>query len=70
MSGASLLEIANILGHKTMQMVKRYAHCTDTHTAGVVARMAQQYPVTRPRRTAAPRPAPHHRPGARSTTSR
>ena len=25
-NGATLLEIADVLGHKTMQMVKRYAH--------------------------------------------
>ena len=41
MSGASLLEIADILGHKTMQMVKRYSHFTTAHTAGVVEQMAE-----------------------------
>jgi integrase len=39
MSGASLAEIAEILGHKTLSMVKRYAHLSEAHTAGVVARM-------------------------------
>jgi integrase len=39
MHGASLVEIAEVLGHKTLQMVKRYAHLTVAHTAGVVARM-------------------------------
>jgi len=39
MNGASLVEIAEILGHKTLQMVKRYAHLSVAHTAGVVARM-------------------------------
>ncbi len=39
MSGASLVEIATVLGHKTLQMVQRYAHLSDAHTAGVVARM-------------------------------
>ncbi len=39
MSGASLAEIADVLGHKTLQMVKRYAHLSEQHTAGVVARM-------------------------------
>jgi integrase len=39
MNGASLVEIAEVLGHKTLQMVKRYAHLTVAHTAGVVARM-------------------------------
>jgi len=39
MHGASLMEIAEVLGHKTLQMVKRYAHLTEAHTAQVVARM-------------------------------
>ncbi len=39
MNGASLAEIAEVLGHKTLQMVKRYAHLSDAHTAGVVERM-------------------------------
>lgn len=39
MNGASLPEIADILGHKTYQMVKRYAHLSTPHIAGVVERM-------------------------------
>ncbi len=39
MNNASLAEIAEILGHKTLQMVKRYAHLSDAHTSKVVARM-------------------------------
>ncbi len=39
MNGASLAEIAEILGHKSFDMVKRYAHLSEQHTAGVVARM-------------------------------
>lgn len=39
MNGASLLEIAAILGHKTLEMVKRYAHLTDNHTTLVVSSM-------------------------------
>lgn len=39
MSGASLAEIAEVLGHKTLQMVKRYAHLSEAHTASVVERM-------------------------------
>lgn len=39
MNGASLAEIAEVLGHKTLQMVKRYAHLSDAHTSGVVAKM-------------------------------
>lgn len=39
MNGASLLEIAEVLGHKTLQMVKRYSHLAESHTANVVAEM-------------------------------
>ena len=39
MNGASLAEIAEVLGHKTLQMVKRYAHLSEAHTSKVVARM-------------------------------
>ena len=39
MSGASLAEIAEVLGHKTLQMVKRYSHLSEQHTASVVNRM-------------------------------
>jgi integrase len=38
MNGASLLEIAEVLGHKTLAMVKRYAHLTEAHTRSVVER--------------------------------
>lgn len=39
MNGASLAEIAAVLGHKTLAMVKRYAHLSEAHTASVVERM-------------------------------
>lgn len=39
MNGATLAEIAEVLGHKTLQMVKRYAHMTEQHTISVVERM-------------------------------
>lgn len=39
MNGATLAEIAEVLGHKTLQMVKRYSHLSDAHVAKVVARM-------------------------------
>jgi integrase len=42
MNGASLAEIADVLGHKTLQMVKRYAHLSEAHTARVVARMNEK----------------------------
>lgn len=31
MNGASLAEIAEVLGHKTLAMVKRYAHLSEAH---------------------------------------
>lgn len=39
MNGASLAEIADILGHKTLNMVKRYAHLSEQHTSAVLERM-------------------------------
>jgi integrase len=39
MNGASLMEIAEVLGHKTLAMAKRYAHLSEAHTRGVVERM-------------------------------
>jgi integrase len=39
MNGASLLEIAEVLGHKTLQMVRRYSHLAESHTAMVVESM-------------------------------
>ena len=42
MNGASLAEIAEILGHKTLAMVKRYAHLSEAHTARVVERMNER----------------------------
>lgn len=40
--GASLLEIATILGHKTLAMVQRYAHLTKNHTAKVLENMNKE----------------------------
>jgi len=37
--GASLLEIADVLGHKTLAMVKRYSHLVVGHKAKVIERM-------------------------------
>lgn len=42
MNGASLAEIAEVLGHKTLQMVKRYAHLSEGHTARVVTSMNEK----------------------------
>jgi integrase len=42
MTGASTIEIAAVLGHKTLAMVKRYSHLTTSHTAQVVKAMNQK----------------------------
>lgn len=39
MNGASIAEIAEVLGHKTLAMVKRYLHISESHTSKVVSRM-------------------------------
>ena len=43
MSGASLMDIAAILGHKTLAMVKRYSHLSEQHTTAAVDRMADKF---------------------------
>jgi len=40
--GSSLLEIADVLGHRTMAMVKRYSHLAEGHKAMVIARMVKE----------------------------
>jgi len=40
MNGATLAELAEILGHKTLQMVKRYSHLTEQHKRKLIDRMA------------------------------
>lgn len=39
MNQASMLEIAAVLGHKSLQMVQRYSHLSENHAAGVVEDM-------------------------------
>lgn len=39
MNGATLREIAEILGHKSLDMVMRYTHLTKEHTAEVIKKM-------------------------------
>jgi site-specific recombinase XerD len=39
MNGASLAEIGEILGHKSFEITKRYAHLSESHTRSVVERM-------------------------------
>jgi integrase len=42
MNGATLAEIAEVLGHRTLSMVKRYSHFTEAHTSEVVAKMNER----------------------------
>ena len=39
--GASLLEIADVLGHRTITMVKRYSHLAHGHKVAVIERMTK-----------------------------
>ncbi len=48
MDGASMTDIAEVLGHKTLQMVKRYAHLSEAHTSKVVASMNEKIFSTKP----------------------
>lgn len=43
MNGASLAELAEILGHRTLVMVKRYAHLSEPHTKSVVESMNEKF---------------------------
>ena len=43
MSGASLRDIAEVLGHRQIQMTMRYAHLLQSHTKGVVERIVQDF---------------------------
>ena len=42
MSGASVRDIAEILGHKTLQMAMRYSHLTEKHSTSVVRVMNEK----------------------------
>ncbi len=42
MNGASLAELAETLGHKTLQMVKRYSHLSEAHNAKVISKLDQR----------------------------
>ncbi len=43
MNGATLAEIAEVLGHKTLAMVKRYAHLSNAHTVRVIESMNAKF---------------------------
>ncbi len=42
MNGASTIEIAAVLGHKTLAMVRRYSHLANSHTTSVVTAMNEK----------------------------
>jgi len=42
MNGATLAEIVEALGHKTLEMVKKYAHLTEEHTRNVVQKINEK----------------------------
>ena len=42
MNQASLLEIGTLLGHKTVQMTKRYAHLSNAHIHSTAARLNEK----------------------------
>ena len=42
MNGATLSEIAEVLGHKSLEMVKRYSHISEPHTAKVISDMNEK----------------------------
>lgn len=42
MTGATLYEIATVLGHRSLSMVQRYSHLSDGHVGNVVERMVAQ----------------------------
>lgn len=43
MNGASLAEVAEALGHRTLVMAKRYSHQSGDHTRAVMQRMADKF---------------------------
>lgn len=47
MNGTNLLTIAEILGHKTLAMVKRYAHLSDEHRSEALKQLDQVLIVTK-----------------------
>jgi len=42
MNGATTVDIAGVLGHKTLSMVKRYSHLSEQHTSKVVTAMNEK----------------------------
>jgi integrase len=47
MSGVSLVEIAKVLGHRTLDMVARYAHLSDGHIVATGEKLAARLGVAK-----------------------
>jgi integrase len=47
MAGASLRELAELLGHKSLAMTQRYSHLATDHLVSVADRMAAAFPADR-----------------------
>lgn len=43
MSGCSTIELASVLGHKSLDMTKRYAHLSPKHSVSLADKMAEQH---------------------------
>lgn len=43
MNGATLIELSQVLGHRTMNMVKRYSHLTENHTGEIIKKMTGEF---------------------------
>ena len=50
MAGVGVREVADLLGHRTMQMVMRYAHLAPDHMAAMVERLVSSKPTELPRK--------------------
>jgi len=60
MTGASLREISEVLGHKHLAMSRRYAHLSDNYTAAIVQRMNTHFLGDAPAPTTRPEEGPSH----------
>src|SRR5262249_13390281 len=64
MSGASIRDIAEILGHTRLKQTMKYIHLMEPHTRGVLERMAHMFLETDRRDERAPRSRRRPRPRA------
>ena len=43
MNGASQLEVAEVLGHRTLQMVRRYAQLSESHVNNLMEELNEKF---------------------------